>query len=122
MNRARAARAFALLFERIGLAALALAFVFALAIGACSSVPPGFSTIAPRVIDREGYGQCLESGGKLEHEGASVALLSSVCLLRRDGGSSSAPAASSSSSSPAQDSADVEPKDASSSSSEGEDR
>lgn len=105
MKRARASLALAQLFERIGFAALALAFVFALvASGACASTPPGFAPIAPRVIDRPEYGRCLESGGKLEHEGTVVSLVTNVCLMTDAGAARS--------SSPASTAA-LDPKDAS---------
>lgn len=100
-------------------ALLVIAFVCAIAsvfvAQGCATVPPGFSPIAPRVLEREGYGRCIEAGGKLEHEGTTVALLSSVCVMM-DAGSSSGPARESSSSSPADaSSSELEGKDASSS-------
>lgn len=92
-------------------ALLVIAFVCAIAsvfvAQGCATVPPGFSPIAPRVLEREGYGRCIEAGGKLEHEGTTVALLSSVCVMMDAGSSSSSPADASSS--------ELEGKDASSS-------
>lgn len=53
----------------------------------CASTTPNVQAIPPYVVEREGYGSCAETGGKIEVPRAGVvALLTSVCWLRADSG------------------------------------
>lgn len=53
----------------------------------CAASPPNVQAIPPYVVEREGYGSCAETGGKIEVPRAGVvALLTSVCWMRTDSG------------------------------------
>ena len=56
-------------------------------LGGCSAATPNIQAISPSIVQREGYGTCAETGGKIEvpHAGV-VALLTSVCWRPMDAG------------------------------------
>ncbi|MBL8684434.1 MAG: hypothetical protein JNK05_34995 [Myxococcales bacterium] len=56
-------------------------------LGGCSGATPHVQAISPSIVQREGYGTCAETGGKIEvpHAGV-VALLTSVCWRPMDAG------------------------------------
>lgn len=70
------------------LAAIAAVSLVALALlTGCASSPPSLRPIAPHLVERAEYGQCAETGGKIEVPQAGVvALLTSVCWMRADSG------------------------------------
>lgn len=72
----------------IGLVALFVVGVIAFALTGCAGAQnPALSPIPPHVVEREGYGTCAETGGKIEVPSAgAVALLTSICWLRADAG------------------------------------
>lgn len=71
-------------------------------LGGCAAATPHVEAISPSIVQREGYGTCAETGGKIEvpHAGV-VALLTSVCWRPMDAG---APVADASAPAPAQES------------------
>lgn len=67
-----------------GIAALALGIAL---LTGCAATTPNVQAIPPYVVEREGYGSCAETGGKIEIPRAGVvALLTSVCWMRADSG------------------------------------
>lgn len=71
---------------RDAIALVGLAVWLAFMVG-CAASPPSLRPIAPHLVERAEYGQCAETGGKIEVPQAGVvALLTSVCWMRADSG------------------------------------
>lgn len=80
---ARGGAGFASLFVLRGIACAVLALAFWLS--GCAGGQPRLSPIAPRIVMREDYGTCIESGGKLEvPQGPTFALVTQACMMMMD--------------------------------------
>lgn len=75
------------------IAGAALVGVVAVVLSGCAGATPHVQAIPPTIVQREGYGTCAETGGKIEVAQAGVvSLLTSVCWRSLDAGAPTADA------------------------------